>query len=640
MTTPTSASNPGNQFARHNPQYPTDTVSVMASTHHFNGSITNREIKKNHNQTDTQITYIDGAVRVESVDEKTSNAAKLYFASQAERAVLEKKINSNEFYLSVGASILGVGFSIGSIFIPIIGLSIAGILAGVALTALGITNALNKNSTIDVITNDITALETLKSQWKDPVLEVITHRKKANDQGFQYVYNNNLKGIAFHQEEVEGLWLQNFAKLLGRQQTIGQMCKENLMGQEAIKFAWNRGNLPDLNVAGRSYSASELHSMSLQFSTCRSGYLNFEAAINNELKALSNQKSKIEQEINQARTCWLLPAQNTYMQNKQSIDSLYNESILPFTREKDQAIAIVRQSYRYEKTGTLSHDDIAYKNELSRLRADEIQHIERNYNRDPQVVNIENAYRNDIRTSNFLHTQSQLVVNAFFNKRVNALDTAYNTARLQIKEQQKSGTNQFKNLMNNVLRNTGMLISPAAMPSVHRNWSLPNLAHAPTWNEVYGRPSFQSSFSSDVSELAWNHFWSGQGLGIYSSHPASAWDGLQLNNRLASHNQWFNLRSASIHASSQNARAGMFMREIRMPQPPRADPQGDAGVPLHQPVGIRTAHGFGGTERREEVKVPVGTREDRAATNAGRSEAPKTEAGTRTAHGFGGSERR
>lgn len=637
MTTD-SSNNHTHKYFRGNPLYTADSTQVIGPTHLFQGSV--KEVTRKYpDQPMRRTAVVDGAIEVHTVDNKTYQAAKHYFSTQAEQAALEKNNHSTEFYLSIGASVIGVGLGIGSIFIPIIGLSIAGVAAGVGLTALGIANAVDKNSAMDVIANDINALKTMKSQWKDPVQDVVFHRQQVGmkDKGFQYVYNNNLKGTAFHKDEVHGLWLQNFAKLLSCQQSIGQMCSENILNRKVIEYAWENSTLPDLNVAGRYFSAADLQSLTLQFDTCRTGYLNFESAINNEFKALSDQKNTIKQEINHARNRWLLPAQYSYNQEKQAVESLYNSSIAPFKREKEAAMEAVRQSYQYNMGTVLSPEESHYKNNLSRLCAEQIQQIERQYSSHPGVINIENAYRNDIRTCDFLHTQSKLVVNAFFDKRLRQLETAYSASKMKIQEQQNSGNHQIKKIMDNILAGNGMYGSTGLLPTVSRNWSLPNLANEPSWNDVYARPNFQSSFSSDVSELAWNYFWSGQGLGSYASYPTSSWSGLNLN-RHSTHNQWFNLRSASINDSSHRSYAGMFRREVRVPHPPlrNAAPRTEAGS--------RTATGFGGTVRRDErpaePKVPVGTRDGKDRENTVKNEPPKATVGSRTATGFGGTVRR
>jgi hypothetical protein len=557
-----------NTFERN--QYPADIVYVKNPSFNLRGELTDSaSISLNHKI--KLIRKIDNAVIVESVDEKTRQSAIKYFLDLKNNAIASKGLVKTEYYKDIGISLFGVAAIIGGFFIPASIPAIAVCTSGLGLTILGISKGIKDNNLLDEIESDIKTMKDQSDEWKDPVIDVIEHRKKAGMEGFQYVYKNNLKNKVIHSEEVQQLWQQNFMDLLSGKQSIQQISDENVLGHQSVEYAWNYHELPSMHINGRYFSELEFKSLVSQFNICRTNFQKFSSSINHEFNALQREKNAIKQEINTMRTRWLLPAEYSYNQSKQTALSLYQRALIPFIHEKEAAINKVKQAYDYQVKNEYDFEEIAYEKKLESLCKEEIQAINKQYDSHPAIISIHQAYERDIRMCDFMFNQSQLVVNTYFDQRIRNLNDAYNRAKTKIEEQKTAGHIRFKYLMDQALANPRFFLSTDAMPTVHQNWSLPNLNSAPSWGEVYGQaPTFQQYFINSVSELAWNHFWGSNGLGRFASMPASSWNNLNPEKFSTPFtNHCFNL-----NGMCHNPQPGMFTREMRVPIPPIKTPVG------------------------------------------------------------------
>ncbi|HEV8052344.1 MAG TPA: hypothetical protein VGP47_07610, partial [Parachlamydiaceae bacterium] len=621
------------QFERNHQKYPADSVYAAKPSHKYLGSITNSEVDAGQSKTPKSIRVIDDAIVVESVDKKTRSAAINHFTTSKLQASLEEEMHRADFYKGVAVSVVGIGLGIACPFMPA-ALTVVGGVVGAVLSIFGIRQAVNNHSAINAIDLEIDNIERMTDEWKDPVENIIAQRKQAGIQGFQYVYKNNLKGKVVHNQEVQELWLNAFSRLISGQQNLRQICDDNLLGEGCTAFSWNGPRLPDIEIAGRHFSASALNTLSQQFGACRTSFNNYETAINNEIESLNRQKSQLKRELQETRSRWLYPSECLYAQSRQEAAYLYENALKPYLLEKNLAIEKAKQSFQYTANQDHPSEMAAHRITLERLCGEEIQHISREYDRHPAVLNIQRAYERDRRMCELLYNQSQLVVNAFFDNRSRQLENACNDAKVQIEEQRAAGHHSLKETMDKILGNAENPLSyvNTSMPAVHRNWRIPQVGHEPSWNEVYGQmPSFQSNFRDDISEFSWNLFWSGQGLGRFSASPTSSWSSFsQDRDAFPFKQQWFNLHNLQQNPREnfQSPRTGMFMRELRVPIPPAC-----AFVPNSNPV-------------RTPVRVPADNQPVRPAHPTTFPSQPKTHQpervipGTRTATGFAGSERR
>lgn len=608
--------NPCNPFERNHSKYPADNVHAEKPTHKYYGSITHSEVTSGSGQTPKSIRIIDDAIVVESVDQKTRAAAINYFDTAKQQASFDSQLHTTDYYKGVAVTVLGIGLGLGcGPFMPA-ALPVAGGILGAALSILGITKAINNNSAINAIDTEIGNIERLNDQWKDPVEEIIHQRKLAGTQGFQYVYRNNLKGKIVHAKEVQELWLNDFSKLISGRQNLHQICNDNLLGKDRVAFSWNSPRLPDIEIAGRHFSASALDALSMQFEACRTSFKSFEAGIEHDIQSLKNQKAQLKKEIQDVRSRWLYPSECQYAQSKQEASYLRDNALRPYLQEKNLAIEKVRQSYRHLDQ-PLNDNERAHNAKLERMCDEEIQHICRQYDSHPAVLNIHKAYERDRRMCELLYNQSRLAVNSFFDNRLRQLENAFNDARERIEEQRIAGHQNIKDTMDKILGNATNPLSyvNTTMPAIHRNWRLPAVSREPSWNEVYGQaPGFQSSFADVISEYSWNLFWSGQGFGRFSASPTSSWSSFtQDRSAFPFKQQWFNLHNLVQDPQgncAQAPREGMFMRAVKVPTPPvrtTAEPVRPApqpAFPQQERVVPGTRPGFASANMHKSQRVP------------------------------------
>jgi hypothetical protein len=597
-------------------QYPADNVYAIKPTNTFQGQVTKTEIGYG-----TSMRIIDNAVAVESVDEKTRAAALHQFSTYQQKAHLDEKRLTSHYYQGIAATVLGMGISIGSVVLLPFPSLICAAAAGATLSGLGVWTSVTNNGLIKDVGEEIHSIEKQMKEWQDPLEMAIAQRKEAGVQGFQYVYKNQLKGKVVHQEEVEELWLRDFSKLIGRNQNIKKICEDNLLGDECIAFAWNRAELPDFEVSGRYFSDEALDALCKQFRACRTSFLNFELAVQQEFAALDNQKKQMKNEIETLRSQWLHPAECLHAQAKQEAEYLYETALRPLIHEKNAAIEKIRHDYHYVLRNAYDAEEIAYKRQLEQLCEQEIQYIRHHYNTHPAVISIEQAYANDRSRCDFLLKQSQLVVHAFFDTRLEALRKAYNETKTRIEEQQKAGHQNFQILMDSILSHIGeeSVQNPLLPASVQRNWTLPlSLKEEPNWTDVYGKlPPFQADFKNNLSELEWNLFWGHQGIGRFSSCPSTSWSQLSRDRMAFPFRQhWFNLHTMPVIRHN----SGMFMRPVNVPVFAKS-----VNLP-HVVPGSRTPAptSYASTPHRDAVHVSPGTRTPVAPTSPSTSFAGTT----------------
>ncbi|MEI8366463.1 MAG: hypothetical protein WCF65_08620 [Parachlamydiaceae bacterium] len=583
-------------FHRNDPMYPQDKVLVIRPTHQYSGNIT--QTMEGVKSSAISSRTIDGALVVESVAEKVRVAAINYFDSSAQNVAVEQKTFESarsQGYVAIALGVTtgilgGVGLA-ASFLIPPLAISL--IAFGVLATAVGANQSIKNQNILNGLQRNLSTLETEKKLWKDPVHHVIEQRQLCGSQGFSYVFNQRLKNTIVHPEEVRSLWIRDFSQMLLTHQTIDAFSRD-LLGQTKLEYAWNSNPIPDLEIAHRRLPASLLNKMAIRYQECSIGFQQFSAKIYEETRALDNQAQRLNQEIGNQRSRWLLPAHHTYQQGVQEAFSLYNRALEPFIEERNAAIAEVHQAYRYVVVNPHDRDELAYKSNLDTLSSEVIARINREYTSHHAVRSIERAYERDQGMCTFLFNQSKRIVDSFFDQRVQQLDREIIQARQQIQEQRVGGESYFTNVLNYILQaneeQTLNLLQITA-PDVHRQWRLSHLDLEPSWGDVYGRvPGFQSAFSDTITEAAWNLFWGNQGMRRFASSPTHTWSNLSSDrSHFPFRQQWFNL-----HTMPQGRQRGMFTQRVvvpptsfRRPDPVRTPVLPTDGVPRVVP-GVRT----------------------------------------------------
>lgn len=559
------------QFSRGSRIYPQDDIRIIRPTHKFMGQITESSIKPQTSKPfATHVRIIDDAVMVESVDDKTRQVAIDYFNLSTQKASDEKELHQFKVNKGIFATVFGIGVGASasySLAASMITLPFAApaIACGIAAAIFGIDQLARNQNAINGIKEDLHTLQQHKEQWNDPIDQVITHRKRAGAEGFEYVFKNKLKHEALHSEEVSALWLRDFRKQLTGQDSINKIFSDDLLGKKRLEYAWDGRPLPDLEIANQKISSSLLNLMASRYQECSAKYHLFEADISNELNAINNKRKSLLNEISNLRSRWGQPALRMYDSGIEEAKYLYNNSLQACIREKNLAIDEYKRAFHYVVVNPENPEEQAYKSRLDALCCDAINGVQNEFNTHHNTI--QEAYKRDCRMCKVLHDQATLVVDSFFDQRIRLLDSEVARANDQIQMQLQNGQQHFANLLDRILRphsEIALVNQCISSPSVLRNWKLSNLDLEPSWNEVYGKlPGFQSSFANDVTESAWNLFWGHNGLGRYAVCSSKAWNGIDKDRSTFPFKQrWFNLHTAP------QPRERMFCRTIVVPPPP------------------------------------------------------------------------
>jgi len=556
-------------FARHNPMYPEDRIYVTKPSFNFQGNMTYSEIKTELSQTPRLLRCIDDAVIVESVDDKTRLLGLNHFSSMQQQASSQQRDHKSNVYKGMAATAFGVGLGIACpVLIPMSTGLIAGTAAGLGISILGVRQVIHSQHASNKLNEEIHSAEKMKEQWRDPIDDIVEKRKLAGTNGFHYVYTNNLKNKIIHEEEVKKLWMGGFSNLISHRQDIEQVFRENLLGKAQVVYAWGEAALPDIVTGGRHFSSSLLNALIVKFEICRHAFQDFEGAIAEQYELLNRNREQITKEISNLRSHWLYPADCLYSNGIREARRLYDSALRPFLAEKNEAIRQVRQSCAYTLRNTRDPREVAYKQQLDALYAEEVRFIEMQYSNHPAVMEIERAYARDRQMCQFLYNQSRLVVDAHFDNRLRLAEQTFRHLEEQITSQRRGGHQQFRLFMDEILAcdsEESLHRLSLIIPNIERNWRLPNFSQEPSWSEIYGQiPHFQSHFTNIISEQSWNLFWSENGLGCFASHPTTSWNQLfGDNSRFPFTRRLFNLRSSYQHPQER-----IFSRPVNVPIPP------------------------------------------------------------------------
>lgn len=572
-----------NPFIRSNSAYPQDEIRILKPTHKFMGQITQTTTQPaTPNSNPTTIRIVDDAVMVASIDDKTRQIAKDHFSSLTQTASLEQNNKHTNVKYGNAKTIFGIVLSAGgtlalaTLTLPLL-IPSAAIACGIASTVLGIRQVAKNESAIHHIQEDINVLNQRNNEWNDPIESVIYQRQHAGCEGFQYVLDQNLKNKSIHPEEVRALWLRDFHTLLTKHLPANQIFTENLMGKRALEYSFDGCPLPDLEVGNQKLSSSLLNMIASRYQECHQAYNHFTTDINRQTNDLNTQHSSLLSQISSLRTQWTLPALRMYNFGLEEAEHLCNSSLATYASQRDFAISECKRAYHYEVNDPCNTDEMAYKAQLDSLCRDAITEISREY--EINRCSIQQAYERDRQMCSFLFNQSKLVVDAFFDNRIRQLDSEVGQAKQMINQQLQNGFQHFDNLLDRILHpinEVSLQQQLICTPPVTKNWRLSNLALEPSWHDVYGQiPSFQSSFSSNISENSWNLFWGNNGLGRYARCPTNTWDRVDTTrSSFPFQQQWFNLHSV------QQPRPRMYCRPVVVPQPSFQTCRPPAGRPV------------------------------------------------------------
>ncbi len=628
-----------NMFNRHSAQYPKDEVRVLRPTHQYSGLVS--QIGQTHTSSER---CVDNAVVITSVDDRTRQTAHEYFTSLVSETSKNQDKHTTNRNKGIATTVLGSLTATASIaclavspFAPLVIVSI--LVGSIATAALGIKQLHHHQKALSELHIDKDVLKNQNEQWNDPINLIVSQRKRAGIEGFQYVFNNNLKNNAIHPEEVKALWTRDFVKLMNNPINPVQIFNENILGKTRFQYTWDASPQPIQTVQGTIFPM-QLNKMASLYHDCHQAFNRFEKEIDLEFNAIILRRSELIKEASLLKAQWLVPAERMYSLGSQEAESLYQSSYNALVQQRDNEIASIERAYYYNVRNTGDEEEVRYKAHLQSLCRNAIDATHQEFKRHPAVLSIQDAYEKDRRMNTLLYNQSKLVVDNFFDQRLRELDREVIQAKQQVEQQRSNGLQHFTNLLNRVLHPQNELALDSlsiSSPLIMRNWKISNLDL--NWHDVFGKlPHFHSSFASDITENAWNRFWGAQGLGRFASQPTHSWKTLFSDrSHFPFQNDWFRVKTYSQQFQRPTFCRPVvvppppFHREAQRPRPPvvpeHSFPHNDGNrVPVgrgqidprpHQPIlpitperSVRPSvdnHvrvGFGTTERRPHQPVP------------------------------------
>lgn len=581
-----SESNLHAHYSRHNPIYPQDSVETQRPSYTYEGKITESGIKAFNEpyRGGRYVRIIDGSVRVDSVTDEVRSKALEYFNSLNAQKAKEMSKQTFQLLSSWVEMVGGTGIAIGAPLLsgaclpltvtaeaarclamtaPVVPVVM---IAGVAMAILGIKNAVTSHRTLNRLGNDQKNLQQNIEEWQDPITRTIEQRRTAGARGFQYALENNLKGKVVHPEELQDLWIRDFSRLVAQPKNVSKIFSEDLLGAKSLSYAWDHDHLPDLHLSGRFMTTSLLKAMTTKYRELRDNYFAFKNFIDNELTTVDRYESEQRSMAYSLRSDSLRPARLVREQQLKEVEVLYQRAREPFIREKELAIAEVKQAY----PSSLENDQINI------LRKQSLAAIEKEFENHPSIIAIEQAYANDKQKCHYLYQQSKLMVDAHFDHRIQMLNDYVRRAKDLIDEHRSAGMDYFSRQLDTLFRMDfeaaiyGMQNMPS--PTFSHEWRWPDVNQTRGW-----QPYRPRDLTSDISESIWNLF-----CGCVTSSQPS-WDSMWSN--LFTNREPFNLRA---------------MQNPIMP--PRLFRQPIASAACgreHAPVGNkRTQATYGGTRGR------------------------------------------
>lgn len=592
-------------FNRHYSAYPKDDVRILKPTHQYSGNVT-RSTESQALKLSEQ--HVDDAVLVTSTDSRTRQTALKHFNMLANNVYKEQVSHHSDRNKGITATVLGTTFGTGAVYClasAFLGpLSAVPIIAGGAVaTIMEINQWRQSQNSISSLKSDLSNLELKKNEWNDPIDSVINQRRMAGKQGFQYVFNNNLKNIIVHPEEVTALWMRDFINLINNPIDVVNIFNQDLLGNAPFQYAWENRQHEPIHIGQRIIFSEHLYKMSELYQKSHKAFNLFEKEISNEFTTINQLHTRYLNEINSLRNQWLIPAEKMFRLGSQEAEYLYQTSMKELILQRDQEITEIEKKFYYIIRNPTDLEEIKYKSDLDILCQEAVETVRREFQRHPAVVAIKQAYEKDCRMNTLLYNQSKMIVSNFFDQRVHQLNKETTLAREEVEKQRLNGHQHFSNLLNRIFHcedNFSLDCLSINSPLITRNWDISNPCVQLSWPDVYGQlPSFHSAFANDISESAWNRFWGIQGLGCFASQPACSWNNLFTDrSHFPLRDNWFNVRTCS-----QQFKRPTFYRPVVVPPPPsKREPQNQ------RPPVCQTTHTRAPEEHNNPLRTNVGER--------------------------------
>lgn len=630
-----------NIFNRNHPQYPKDEVQLLQPTYQYLGEIKDLQSK----QFNSNNRIVDGAIIIKSVDSRTRQTALEYFTSHASLASKERQARASERAKGISATILGASFLAASPFLPILGVALLAGGAGLATGAAGINLWHRSKQALTGLNSNMNVLQNEREQWNDPADIIIKQRRRVGLEGFQYVFNNDLKNTIVHPEEVRDLWIRDVNKIFKNPIDPVQIFNNDIFGKARFEYACplDRHFLP-AHIGERTLSLEDLTQTANLYQKSHEAFQTFEKAIASEFTAIKNRRTEMANEISSLRTQWLIPAEKMHQLGSLEIENLHKSELNALAEQRDLEIASIRRDFHYVVRDPANLEEVNYKSHLDTLCRNAIEAARQSFQTHPVVISIQRAYEKDRRMNTLLYNQSKLVVDNFFDQRLRQLDKEVAMAKQKVEQQRLNGHQHFANILDRIFHpQNGATLDNLSIssPPIARQWSIENSSTQPSWHDVYSqRPSFHASFANDLSETEWNRFWGIQGLGRFSSQPVHLWNTLFTDrSHFPLQSDWFNLRRCS-----QRSQRPTFCRPVVVPPPPfhreapharppvRPDlrrPPLERDRPMPQSNENHVPVGIGRTEHSDRPRPPVVQERPAPPSNGGRVQV-----------GFGTTERR
>lgn len=601
-------------FNRYDPQYTQDNVRIIHPSHQYLGTLSHTSESLSSRSSER---IIDNAILVTSVDNRTRQAAYEYFTSLADQTSKKQQAHTSERNSGITATVLGTSLGAGAsyylattaVISPL--LTIPVLAGSIIATAMGINRWMRSQKAINQLHMNINTLQQQKEQWNDPADSIIRQRKRVGSEGFQYVYNNDLKNKIVHPEEVSGLWTRDYIQLMNDPIDPIPIFNNDLLGRARLHYSWGNTLPQPIQVGQEIILAPHLDKMVNLYQKCYEAYSIFESNIANELSAINTLRTQYLNEISLLRAQWLIPAERMYQLGSQEAEHLYQSGLNALTRQRDLEIAGIAKTYQYTVRNPLDTEEVKYKAQLDNLCREAIEAARQDFQKHPAVIAIQRAYEKDRRMNTLLYHQSKRVVDNFFDQRIHQLDCDVAIAKQQVEQQRPNGYQHFTNLLKRIFHpsnDAALDHLSISSPQIIRHWNIPNPNLPLNWHDVYGQlPSFHSSFASDISENAWNCFWGTQGLGRFASQPTHSWNTCFTDrSHFPFQDDWFSVKT---YSRQQQPLHPLFCRPVVVPPPPfKRETQKSQPLtppssikrepPVTQNEGNHVRTGYGTTVRR------------------------------------------
>lgn len=555
----------GDALLRSNATFPQDRIVAIGASNVFDGAITNETVRTGSTHTcDTHIRVIDGAVQVETVDAKTRQVALAHFQDCRDQAArLTEQVN-RQYWHGVVVTVFGGILALSMAPMTAVGTAVSAV-GGLIIAGFGLRQTYVSSKSLGDLGDHDQTVQKYMNEWKDPIHEAQEERCRVGERGFRYNFDKQTKGIYVHPLELKVLWMSDASKLLSTAVNVGEAFGDNLMGFEQMAYAFDGDVVPSMKLGLRDISSQQLLGMATRYREARENYYKFESRIQAELNAISNHESEQLDGLQQIKSRWMAPVERAREYGLRDALDMYHLAIAPYKRERDVALAEVKQAYFCELPAVPTIENLAYSDLLNTRWAQASYAINRSYENHPSVIAINQAYERDRRTCEFLYRQSEEAIDRYVISRQHPVKVEAANAREQIASQRLVGNQRFATTLQEILgSDTREQLGRVVIEDVAvvRNWSIADQTREPGWFDVYGSlPRFNASFG-DVAEELWNLFWGNEGFGRYASAPSHSW-GIH-SGQSPFQRQWFSLNRISVGAPV----SGLFRQAVNLPPAP------------------------------------------------------------------------